>query len=379
MFNGFKDCNVYVDGKGIIKTSIKVENGKITSFDNPEGLALNDNLFVVPGFIDKHIHGANDSDSMDPTIDDIKNIAVTIASEGVSSFLPTTMTQSEENITAALKNINEYMKIQNEGAEVLGIHLEGPFICKKYKGAQPEEYVVPCDVETFKKYNEASGNHIKQVTLAIEENGEELVKYCVQNNIVASVGHTNASSDEVLHAQELGANSITHTYNGMKPYHHREVGTVGGAFLADKMNCELICDLIHVCPNAIKVLFKMKGKENVTLITDAMEAKHLDNGIYKLGGQDIYVVGNEARLKDGTLAGSTLKMNVALRNITSVLNLDMCDAVDLCTKNPAKVLGIYDYKGSINLGKDADFAVVDKDFNVYMTVSKGKIIYKVGE
>ena len=196
MFNGFSNSNIYVEGKWIIKTSLKVDDGKIVSFENEEGLTLDDSLIVVPGFIDKHIHGANNSDSMYPTLDDIRNIAVTVAKEGVSSFLPTTMTQSEENIKKALANINEYMKIQKEGSKVLGIHLEGPFISKKFKGAQPEEYVVPCDVNKFIEYNEVSGSNIMQVTLAVEENGEELIKYLVKNNIVASIGHTNAKYAE---------------------------------------------------------------------------------------------------------------------------------------------------------------------------------------
>lgn len=379
MFNGFSNSNIYVEGKGIIKTSLKVDDGKIVSFENEEGLTLDESLIVVPGFIDKHIHGANNSDSMYPTLDDIRNIAVTVAKEGVSSFLPTTMTQSEENIKKALANINEYMKIQKEGAKVLGIHLEGPFISKKFKGAQPEEYVVPCDVDKFIEYNEVSGSNIMQVTLAVEENGEELIKYLVKNNIVASIGHTNATSDEVLYAGSLGANSMTHTYNGMKPLHHREAGSVGGALLCDDIYCEVICDLVHVSDNAIKLLYRMKGHDKFVLITDGIESKHLSDGKYKLGGQDVYVKNGEARLIDGTLAGSTLKMNVALKNVSDVLGLTVDKAVDLCTINPARCLHIADRKGSINLGKDADFAVIDKDFNVYMTVSNGQVIYKKGE
>ena len=379
MFNGFSNTNIYVEGKGIIKTSLKVDDGKIVSFENEEGLTLDDSLIVVPGFIDKHIHGANNSDSMYPTLDDIRNIAVTVAKEGVSSFLPTTMTQSEENIKKALANINEYMKIQKEGSKVLGIHLEGPFISKKFKGAQPEEYVVPCDVNKFIEYNEVSGSNIMQVTLAVEENGEELIKYLVKNNIVASIGHTNATSDEVIYAGKLGANSMTHTYNGMKPLHHREAGSVGGALLCDDIYCEVICDLVHVSDNAIKLLYRMKGHDKFVLITDGIESKHLNDGLYKLGGQDVYVKNGEARLIDGTLAGSTLKMNVALKNVSDVLGLTVDKAVDLCTINPARCLHIADRKGSINLGKDADFAVIDKDFNVYMTVSNGQVIYKKGE
>ena len=373
-FNGFKNSNVYVEGKGVIKTSVAIENGKIVAFNESENqVELDDKFIVIPGFIDRHVHGANGSDAMYPNLEDLRNICKTVASEGVSSFLPTTMTQTVENICAALNNIKEYVEKENDkGAYVLGVHLEGPFISPKYKGAQLEECIIPCDVEKFKVFEEASGNTIKQVSLAYEENGKELSNYLASKNIVASLGHTNATAVEVVEAAQNGVTSATHTYNAMKALHHREAGTVGGVLISDEIYAELICDLIHVSKEAIKVLFKAKGLEKVTLVTDGIEAKHLPDGTYKLGGQDVYVKGREARLIDGTLAGSTLKMNEAVRNIKSVLNLSLEKAVDLATINPAKVLKIDDQKGSI---KDADFAVIDKDFNVYMTVANGLVVY----
>ncbi len=375
---GFKNVNIYIEGKGIVKGSVSVENGKIVSFDEAkDGLELDDNLIVVPGFIDKHIHGANNSDAMYPTQKDISNIAKTIASEGVATFLPTTMTQTEENIDLALKNIRKYIESKpQEGAYVLGIHLEGPFISKAFKGAQVESCIIPCSVEQFKHFQNVSGNHIKQVTLAYEENGKELCNYLYKEGIVASIGHTNATSDEVIEASKNGVTSATHTYNAMKGLHHRQAGTVGGVFLVDSIYSELIGDLVHVCPDAIRVLYKVKGKDKICLITDGIESKHLPDGIYKLGGQDVIVKGKEARLADGTLAGSTLKMNDAIRNVKNVLNISLTDAIDLATINPARNLGIDKEKGSIALGKDADFAVIDKDLNVYMTVSNGNIIYQ---
>lgn len=376
-FTGFKNANIYVEGHGIIKTSLKVENGKIASFENEDGLELSDELIVVPGFIDKHIHGANHSDSMYPTKKDISNIATTIASEGVASFLPTTMTQTEENIDLALNNIKEYIESKpTTGAYVLGIHLEGPFISKTFKGAQVESCIVPCSVDEFKHYQMVSGNNIKQVTLAYEENGKELCNYLYQQKIVASIGHSNATSEQTIEASKNGVTSATHTYNAMKGLHHRQAGTVGGVMLCDDIYCELICDLVHVCGDAIKVLYKMKGQDKICLITDGIESKHLPDGIYALGGQKVIVKNQEARLEDGTLAGSTLKLNVAIKNIMNVLNLPLEKAVDLASKNPAKNLRIYDTKGSIALGKDADFAVIDKDLNVYMTVSNGNVIYQ---
>ena len=382
MIKGFKQVNVYVEGIGIVKKTIRIENGKIAKIcdctDVEEGfITLDDDKIVVPGFIDKHIHGANNSDGMYNTIEDSKNISKVIASEGVSSYLITTMTQSVEQIDAALLNAKNFIEQYNyEGAKPLGIHLEGPFISKKYKGAQIESCIVPCDVETFKHYQNVSGNNIKQVTLAYEENGKELVNYLRETNVVASLGHTDATCEQSLEAVKEGATSFTHTYNAMKPLHHREAGTGGAALLADEAYCEMICDLIHLSKYAIKVLYKAKGKDKLIVITDGIEARHLPDGEYQLGGQAVYVKNGEARLIDGTLAGSTLLMNNGLRNVKNVLELSYEDTIDMATKNPALNLGIYDKKGSIKEGKDADFAVIDKDFNVYMTISEGNIIFE---
>ena len=381
MIKGFKNVNVYVEGLGVVKKSVIVKDGKIEKIvdncDCPDLIELSEDKIVVPGFIDKHVHGGNNSDGMYSSLEDAKNISKIIASEGVTSYLITTMTQSKENITAALVNAKEFIEKYNyEGAKPIGIHLEGPFISKKYKGAQIESCIVPCDVNVFKDYQEASGNNIKQVTLAYEENGKELVNYLRDNNIVASLGHTDATCDQALEGVKEGITSFTHTYNAMKPLHHREAGVVGAALLADEAYCEMICDLIHLNKNAIKVLYKAKGKDKLIAITDGIEAKHLPDGQYQLGGQPVYVKNGEARLIDGTLAGSTLLMNKGLRNIKEVLELSLEDTINFATKNPAINLGVYASKGSIKEGKDADFAVIDKDFNVYMTVCEGNVVFE---
>ena len=381
MIKGFKNVNVYVEGLGIVKKTVLVENGKIAKIVDEcdcEGLiTLSDDKVVVPGFIDQHVHGANNSDGMYPTLEDAKNISKTIASEGVTSYLITTMTQTKENITAALVNAKNFINNYDyNGAKPIGVHLEGPFISKKYKGAQIETCIVPCDVETFKYYNEASGNNIKLITLAYEENGKELVNYLRDNKICASLGHTDATCDQALEGVKEGVCCFTHTYNAMKPLHHREAGVVGAALLSDEAYCEMICDLIHLNKNAIKVLYKAKGKDKLIAITDGIEAKHLPDGQYQLGGQPVYVKNNEARLIDGTLAGSTLLMNNGLKNIKNVLGLSIEDTVNMATKNPAINLHVYDSKGSIKEGKDADFAVIDADFNIYMTVVEGNVVFE---
>jgi len=375
---GFKNTNIYLENRGIVKAGFKITDGKIVETDESDIdlRELDDKYMVVPGFIDKHIHGANNSDAMYPTFDDILNISKTIAREGVTAYLPTTMTQSKENIEAALVNIKKYIENNvEEVAKVLGIHLEGPFISKKFKGSQHERYILACDINQIKYYQEASGNNIRQVTFAYEENGKEFSEYLSSQGIVASIGHSDAKVADVLESVKHGVTSVTHVYNAMRGLHHREVGTLGGSLLADDIYCELIADLVHVSPPAIKILYKMKGKAKIILITDAIEAKHLPDGVFRLGGQEVYVKGDEARLASGVLAGSTIAMNKAIKNFMKVTGIGLTDAIDTATINPARVLKIDKYKGSLKSGKDADFAVIDRDLNIYMTVRGGNIIY----
>lgn len=376
---GFKHSNIYVYGKGLEKTSLCIEAGKIkkidASLEDKELLELDDKYIVLPGFIDKHIHGANLADFMNPSKEKIRLILSAIAKEGTTSCLATTMTQSEENINLSLETIADYIEENTVGVEVLGIHLEGPFISPKHAGAQPLKYIIPCDIKSFDNFNEKARNNIKQVTLAVEENGLDLVKHLKEKGIVSSLGHTDCTYEQARDAIRQGATSVSHTFNAMRGLHHRNAGTVGAALIEENLNCELICDLIHVSNPVVQLLYKNKGKSGICLITDAMEAKWMPDGDYQLGGQKVIVKNGVARLEDGTLAGSTLKMNEAISNFMKATGASLLDAVDLATINPAKCLRIEDRKGSIEVGKDADFVVVDKDLNVYMTVCRGEIVY----
>lgn len=379
---GFKNVNAYIHGKGIINTSIAIENGKIVCIGDcaekiTEPFKVASDCIVTPGFIDEHIHGAMGSDAMDGTYSAIETIANAVAKEGTTGFLATTMTQSPENIVKALSSVKEYREANvSTGAEVLGVHLEGPFISVKHIGAQPLEYVAEPNVEVFKKYNQASGNCIKIVSLAPEVEGmDELIKYLSENKIIASIGHSDSGYADVEKAMQAGVTNITHTFNAQKPLHHREIGTVGSALLFDELNCEAICDTIHLSVPAIKLLIKNKPHNKFTLITDSMRAKHLADGISELGGQEVIVKNGEARLANGALAGSTLKMNDAIKNLVTKVNVKLEDAIDYATINPAKNLNVFDKVGSIEIGKNADFAVLDKEFNVELTVRKGEVIY----
>lgn len=379
---GFKNVNVYVEGKGIVKTSIGFEGGVITCLEpncEIEELALlSEDMVVVPGFIDQHIHGAKGYDAMDGTAEALSGIAEALPKEGTTAFLATTMTQSPENITKALNSVRDY-KILNkkDGALVLGVHLEGPFISKDHIGAQPLEYVTAPSVEIFKKYQEASGNNIKIVSLAPEvEGGNELVAYLKETNVVASLGHTASGYKDVENAVAAGASNVTHTYNAQKAYHHRDIGTVGAALLFDELNCEIICDTIHVSVPAIKMVVKNKPHNKVTLITDAMRAKQLEDGISELGGQTVIVKNGEARLENGALAGSVLLMNVAIKNVVEKVGVPFTDAIDMATINPARNLGVEKEMGSIALGKKANLTILDKNFDVVMTIRDGNVVYQ---
>lgn len=375
---GFTNCNILTE-EGLKKTSLEIKDGKIAKIGKyEEGITLNEEYLVLPGFIDQHVHGAAGSDAMDGTKEDLKKIACALASEGTVAFLATTMTQSVENITKALEAIKEYVEEDvKEGAEVLGVHLEGPFISLKHIGAQPLEYVAKPSVEVFEQYQKASGNNIKLVSLAVEEEGAlELVEHLAKNGVVASVGHTDATAQAIQNAIKKGLKNVTHTYNAMKPLHHREIGTVGSALLYNELNCELICDGIHVSLPAINLLRNSKPADKLTLVTDAMRAKHMPDGEWELGGQAVFVKNGEARLAGGTLAGSVLKMNNAVKNIMNFTNASLEEAVNYATLNPAKNLGVDNILGSIKEGKNASFVVVDKDLNVVSTIRDGIVVFE---
>lgn len=380
IIRGFKNSWVLINDK-IIKTNLIIKDGRIEKIGNIEcsGLIeLDDSKIIVPGFIDQHVHGSNGSDIMDATKNALNNIACSLAKEGITAFLATTTTQSDVNIEKTLISIKEYINEDNKlGSKVLGIHLEGPFINEKYKGAQLEEYITKPNLNKFKHYEKISGNNIRVVSLAPEiEDGVNLIKYLKTKNINISLGHTNASYDDVRKAINEGANSVTHTYNGMRSIHHREIGIAGSSLLFNELFCEIIVDGIHVSIPALQLLFKNKPSDKIILITDALRYKNMPDGKYnELGNQIIIVKNGEARLEDGTLAGSTLKINDAIKNTMNFLGTSFEETIKYVTENPAKNLGVFHEMGSIEEGKFANLVIVDKNLNVYKTIRQGRIIY----
>jgi N-acetylglucosamine-6-phosphate deacetylase len=366
---------------------IKVVDGKIAEVgpvsqykqdDDAEVITLSPDYQVIPGAIDIHIHGASNSDAMDATHEALSTMAETLPKEGTTSFLATTMTQTAEAIESALLNAGKYIENQSqEHAEIIGIHLEGPFISPVRKGAQPEEHIVDPDVTLFKRWQEMAENQIKLVTLAPEQpNGLDLAAHLKATGVVASIGHSDATYDQIDEAIQAGTTHVTHLYNGMRGLHHREPGVLGAAYLRDELYVELIADGIHCRPEMIKLAYNQITSERMILITDSLRAKWLEKGTYDLGGQPVYVNETKATLSDGTLAGSILKMNDAIKNTMEYTDCSMTDIIKMTAENPAKQLRIFDRKGSIQVGKDADLVILNDRLDVEMTFCRGNLAFK---
>ncbi|WP_082233239.1 N-acetylglucosamine-6-phosphate deacetylase [Halobacillus massiliensis] len=381
-----KNIKIAGEGKTLSSGSLLVQEGKIQAISSePIGGAdlvidgAGKNWSLVPGFIDVHIHGAGGYDVMDATSEALEGITKQLPAEGTTSFLATTMTQSSENISCALKNAASFIEKQYEdgSAEVLGVHLEGPFIAKNKAGAQPLEHISSPSISQFNLWQKESGGTIRLVTLAPEvEGGLELIEHLTKSGVTASIGHSEATYIQVEKAVEKGARHITHLFNQMSGLHHREPGVVGAALLNDKLKVEMIVDYVHSRPEAVKLAYQNTHAARTILITDAMRAKCLPEGTYDLGGQQVEVQGKEARLKDGTLAGSILTLDEAVRNMKSNLNLSLEDIVKITSSNAAEQLNVIDRKGSIAEGKDADLVIMDENFEVIMTLCRGVMAYQ---
>ena len=372
--------NVIINGKVILEDSIKelnvfFENGKITEVSNrvPTDETVIDakGLYVAPGMIDVHTHGRNGSDTMYATFKDLNNISVSELKTGVTSFLPTTMTMPSVDIKKAIAAGYDN-KDKVEGAKILGMHLEGPFFSVKYKGAQPEECMIAPTVENYLSFAGDHPDFVKKISLAPEiEGAVDLIKYLREQNVVVSMGHTDATYEEAVKAIEAGATSGTHTYNAMTPLKHREPGVVGAVMLHDEVYAELILDGIHVSFPAAKILSKMKGADKLILITDSLEAAMLPDGTYELGNQKVYVKDGQARLKSGNLAGSTANLNQCVRNAYKHLDLPLYEVIGYATKNPADHLGLKDY-GRIKEGCVADMILIDDEIDIKRVILNGE-------
>jgi N-acetylglucosamine-6-phosphate deacetylase len=326
--------------------------------------------YLSAGFIDIHIHGSSGADVMDATKEALNTISKSLLQTGTTSFLATTMTMSSRDIDDALSNIKRYRE-DVEGANILGVHLEGPFINPSKCGAQNPQYIQLANFELIEPYID----DIKMITLAPEMRGAgEFINYIHKNypNIILSIGHSDASFEMAKESFEIGVSHATHLFNAMNPLHHREVGIVGAVLDSDEVSCEIIADNIHLHPLFYNLLHKLKA-EQLLLVTDAMRAGCMRCGEYSLGGQSVIVQNGEARLKSGQLAGSVLKLNEALRNFYAKSDISLPKLVEMVTKVPAKKLGVK--KGELQKGYSADLVLFDNNFDIQKTFVNGDLGY----
>ncbi|SEM51214.1 N-acetylglucosamine-6-phosphate deacetylase [Mesobacillus persicus] len=378
----YSETNIIDNGYVVIIDGKIQEVGslsKLVEEVNYEVMELPAGSILIPGFIDVHIHGVNGADTMDATPEALMRMAEALPREGTTSFLATTITQEREAIERALVNAGVYISSQplTGKAEVLGVHLEGPFINKKMAGAQPVNHIISPETALFQEWQALSKNNIKLVTLAPEVPGAlELISYLNSTGVIASLGHTDATYNEVKSAITKGAKQVTHLFNQMRGLHHREPGMVGAAFLYDELKAELIVDGVHVTPEIVNIAYRQKGSKGLLLITDSMRAKCLKNGSYDLGGQQVKVEDGRAVLEDGTLAGSILKLGQAVKNMMNYTGCSLAETIEMAAVNPAKQLNVYEHKGSIKRGKDADLVILDQNYNVFMTFCRGEMAYQ---
>ncbi len=331
---------------------------------------------IVPGFIDVHTHGAYGYDTNDAQPEGLRHWMRSIPEEGVTAILPTTVTQLPEVLEPAVRSVAQVVREGYEGAEILGIHFEGPYLNMERKGAQPPEAIVAASVEQFKRYQEAAEGLIRYITLAPEEDQDlALTRYCSSHGVVVSMGHSGAAYDRVMEAVANGATSMTHVHNGMPPYHHREPGLVGGALRLHNIFGEIIGDGCHSHVAVLNNFFSAKGRDFGILVTDSLRVKYCPaGGEYELGGHPIAVGADGlARLKGtDTIAGSTLRMNQGLKILVERAMVPFDAALNACTVNPARCLRVDDRKGKLCAGYDADLVVLSDDYSVRQTYCRGK-------
>ncbi|QTD40968.1 N-acetylglucosamine-6-phosphate deacetylase [Sporosarcina sp. Te-1] len=368
-----------------------VEDGKITSVGKMETcpqlmedesiIDCKNEKTVIPGMIDIHVHGACGYDTMDANRDALAGIAQGLVKEGTTSFLATTMTNPKNLIEGALQAVREYRSEKGKPgiAELLGIHLEGPFINPKQKGAQPEVAIIGPDIELFHEWQRLSGGAIKIATIAPEMGSLTFVQELVKEGVILSIGHSDATYDEAQAAIQQGVTHATHLFNGMRGIHHRDPGVAGAALIADEVFVELIPDGHHVHPDLLKLVMRQKGAGRVLVITDGMRAKGMPDGEYDLGGNEVVVKDGRCVLGSGnSLAGSVVTMDEARRNMAVWCQLSLVELSWITSLNQAKRLGIESRKGSISAGKDADIVILNRTGHVDATICNGTMAYLSG-
>lgn len=373
-----KNCNIVFLDK-IEKGSILIEDGIIKEI-NPSEINLQNaidckGLYVSPGFVDVHIHGAGGHDTMDGTFEAINEISKTICKYGTTSFTPTTMTMSADDILKSMISIKKAKIEGTDGAIVLGAHLEGPFISPSAIGAQNPNYLIAPSYENFELMTGDAIDAVVSITMAPEvEGAKELASILSSKGIRCSMGHTKATYEQAIDGIKHGFCHSTHLFNAMTGFTHREPGVVGATFDSD-ITTETISDGIHISYPSLRVAYKQKGTDKTLLVTDAMCACGMPDGTYALGGQPVIVKNGAARLENGALAGSILTLNRAVKNIYDNTDYPLYEIVKMASYNGAKYCRVDDRKGQIKENFDADLTIFNENIDIKMTIIGGKIVY----
>ncbi|WP_339124581.1 N-acetylglucosamine-6-phosphate deacetylase [Fusobacterium nucleatum] len=350
---------------------IFTDEDNLSEFTFDEVIDL-DGKYLGPAFIDVHTHGADGSDAMDGSEEALRKISSYLVQEGTANFLATTLTSSKEILKDILKVVANLQNKNIEGANIFGVHMEGPYFSPVCKGAQNDKYMKSARISEIEEYLSVKEGLVKLFSISPHnQENLEAIKYLVDKGVITSVGHSAASYEDVMRAVDYGLSHATHTFNGMKEFAHREPGVVGAVFNSDNIIAEILFDKIHVHPEAVRTLIKIKGVDKVVCITDSMSATGLAEGKYKLGELDVNVKDGQARLvSNNALAGSVLRMDIAFKNLIE-LGYSVTDAFKMTSTNAAKEFKLN--TGILKEDKDADLVVLDKDYKVCMTVVKGKI------
>jgi len=378
-----ENARVYADGSafhgwvGVTDGKISaVGRGEPTEADREAARVVDaDGRALLPGFVDVHIHGCANVEVMDATPEAIARMARFMAQHGVTSFLATTWTDTGERVSAAVENAKACMGPQPEGATLRGVHLEGPYLNPEKSGAQNIINIRRADRAEATEWLDSG--IVRLVALAPEyEENHWLIETCAARGITVSAAHTNATYEQIVTAHDLGLSHSTHTFNAMSGLHHRKPGVVGAVLSIPEITCELIADNIHVHPAAMRLLWNAKNFQNVVLITDAVRPTGMPDGTYPVDEREINVRGGIARLPDGTLAGSTLTMDVALRNFAQATGSTLDTIYEATSTTPAEIAGLSDVTGRIEEGLDADLVLIDETYNVLLTVAAGRVVYE---
>jgi N-acetylglucosamine-6-phosphate deacetylase len=352
----------------------ELATGRVTPLPGDQMIDASER-WVVPGFIDVHVHGSAGQDTMDATPEAICGMGRFFAQHGVTSYLPTTTTAAEDAIQAAIDNVARCPQ-PADGAEHLGLHLEGPYLNLDHRGAQDPHYIrspYPAEYERW-----FDSGHIRLITVAPELDGAQpFVVEGVEQGIEFAIGHSGASYEQVVEAATWGVRQATHTFNGMLGLHHRTPGTLGGVLTDERIYCQVIVDGIHAHPAMVKLLIRAKGVGRTILITDAIRASGQPDGTYDLSGQPVTVKNGVARIASGNLAGSTLTLDKALSNAMRYAGLSLQMALPMVTAVPAEALRLGWQKGVLAPGADADVVLLDSDLNVVMTLVGGRVVYSL--